>query len=247
MATVSSNEELNIYAKFLGYGKESAKYLFFGINERLTDNSDNGDRFKLYEAKYYKEKKQLYTLDCSDFIEFYRGHKKIEESDRSEIDKSTSIYTTYRNIYHSLEHQGEEVVKCNWDLWNHNVLIGNLLPFASKGTGSSSGNREDQWLGNARNVQVREQEVVGFLSGKAKDGKYIFCFGKMKEYRRLFAESGIDFEPDCQFSRTAKNGARTYYQAKQRHIYLLNHTSYGWLRKEQVGELCDRILGKSNR
>lgn len=226
-------ENLDVLGKFLGYGKIDTNYFFFGIDEKKTSDDDT-KRMKIYKNKYNQAKEEYFTLASKDFQEFYRNKNSELEKDKGYAKKS-SLYNVYKKIYNTLAKQN--VIE-NFDLWDNNILMGNISPIARKGTNESYSITEQKWC--SENLEKREKYIIKYLSNIPNE-KYVFCFGRTKYLKDKWENiTSIKFKT-CTFNNLSK-GNETYFEAENKNIYLLYHPSYNWLSEKQVKELLTKLL-----
>jgi hypothetical protein len=205
---------------FLGFGRANATFQFFGIEEGgHYDNTE--DRNAVYQHAYQRagNNGHYFTLTAQDFQEFYNNHPLELELDIDGASRS-SLYSIERLIFNRLN--GKTTAFCNFDLWNHDVLLSNWY----SGPGLNQGERANYLF----------EHIMGL-----PQNNYVFCLGQAGERRNFFQERRVYFD-EGHFQNQNHHGQSTFYQAQGRRIWLVNHPSYNNFTVNQAWELCNRIL-----
>jgi len=232
-----SSEEVKVIdatGHCIGYGPENASYLFWGLEEKGEYDYKEKERNEVYVEKF---KEGFYTLPNE---EIYSKCKSCEEKDKQNL-KLGRTYWAYTYIYEKLS---EDVVS-EYQIGSKYkpILIGNIKPFAKNKTNNPYKDQEDEWIRS--NGVGRTKKVINFLKDKAKEKKYVFCFGAIDEYLLNFCKFGkISFEKKW-FDQNI-NDRNFYYKADNLKIYLLRHPSNGWLTQKQICELINNIKPELN-
>jgi len=220
------------WGHLIGYGSETAKFFFWGLDEKGNIDPSDVNRNKAY-IKKYNEIGGYYILSIEEIYKECPDSEQIDDLNS----RSSTIYPIYLQIYNGITQAG--INKKNLGSKKVPILLGNFAPFGKQQTNQANSEVEANWI--KKNDRVRRERIVKLLMENSIEG-FVFCFGDIDKNKDIFKKY-CDFE-DLNFNIPSNQKSTLYCKAREHNIFLFKHPSRGWVTTDQINEIISGLVIK---